>query len=175
MPPCILIAGTDWKLRANPVALKPSHYLPLSKLSHLLQLHYQNRSESSGTFCIYKCFGTLIWLWRSQLLQGHTHHISLRRWKPLLWQYQPSYMDCLFLLLFRNLLSCMLEKCLKQPLIGYIWTRTLSFMGVSKFSIKTFYLLSRQQRIPHEESHQSCRMSKVSTYSKVNQTSNGDK
>lgn len=130
MPPCILIAGTDWKLRANPVAPSPpttqqaqslaAAALPKQVLKFRNILHLQ------------VLWNTNLTLEKSVTSGTHTSHLPEKMKASALTEYQPSYMICLFLLLFRNLLSCMLEKCLKQPLIGYIWTRTLSFMGISK-------------------------------------------
>lgn len=74
-----------------------------------------------------------------------TSHLLGKMKASALTEYQPSCMICLFLLLFRNLLSCILEKCLKQSPIGYTWTRILSFMGVSQnFLLRHYYSICSQ-------------------------------
>lgn len=76
-----------------------------------------------------------------------TLHLLEKMKASALREYQPSYMICLFLLLFRNLLSCMLEKCLKQSPTGYTWTRILSFMAVSQnFLLRHYSICSQGNR-----------------------------
>lgn len=63
-------------------------------------------------------------------------------------EYQASYMICLFLLLFRNLLSCMFENCLEESPIGYIWTRIMSFTVTSQNFLSRHFPLKATEDSP---------------------------